>query len=103
MNQRFLDLAECANRNGDTGGIIRRSQHVATSIKNSAGIDDQAWRVNFSGDYTFGLDFDAPLGKNHAVVTAGNDHAIALDLTFDFRVLAENQSLLGDDVALHVA
>ena len=58
--------------------------------------------MNFAGDDTFGLNLNASLGENHAVITAGNHHAIALNLTFDFGVFTENQSLLGDNISLHV-
>src|SRR5229473_3470102 len=76
---------------------------MAAPIENSTGINDQARRVNFASDDALGLNLDAAFGENYAIVAAANDHAIAFDLTLYFRVFAENQSLLRDDVALHIA
>lgn len=76
---------------------------MAATVKNSSWIDYQARRVNFARDHAFGLDFDAAFRKDHAVVTAGNNHAIAFDLAFDLGIFPKNQCLLGDDVAFDVS
>ena len=76
---------------------------MASAIKDAARIDDHAWRVNFSRHNTLGLDLHSPLCENHSVKAAGDYHAIAFDLTFDFCALAKNYSLFRDDVSLYVA
>jgi hypothetical protein len=100
---RGLGATHCADRNRYARGGIRRGKHVATSVENSAGIDDHARRVYFSGDDALGLNFDAALGKNYPIEAAGDDDAIAFNLSFDFGIFTEDYSLLGNDVALHVA
>jgi len=76
---------------------------VAASIEDSAGVDDHAGRVNFSGDYAFGLNLDSAFGKDYAVEAPGDHHAVAFDLTFDFGGIAEDYRLLGDDISFDVA
>ena len=76
---------------------------MAAAVKNSAWIDHHAGGVDFAGYDTFGLNFDAALGENHAVETAGDDYAVAFDLSFHFCALSENDRLFGDDVAFDVA
>jgi hypothetical protein len=75
---------------------------VATAIKDSTRIDNHAGRMHFSGYYTLGLNLYAALRKNHAVESAGDYDPVSFDLSFDSRALAENDGLLGDDVALDV-
>src|SRR5215471_1953161 len=86
-----------------SGCGVRGSQHVATPVENPAGINHHAGRVYFSSDDTFRLNLDAALGENHTIEAAGNHHAIPFDLPFDFSAVAENDGLLRNDVALHVA
>src|SRR5215510_13495441 len=59
--------------------------------------------MHFSGDHALGLNLDAALRENHAVEAAGNHHAVSFDLSFDFGAVAEDYSLLGNDISLHVA
>jgi hypothetical protein len=75
---------------------------VAATVENPTWIDDHAGRMDLAGYHTLSFNFDAALGEDHAVEAAGDYYAIAFDLAFDFGVLAEDDSLLGDDVALHV-
>ena len=70
---RGLGATHCADRNRYARGGIRRGKHVATSVENSAGIDDHARRMYFSGDDALGLNFDAALGKNYPIEAAGDD------------------------------
>ena len=59
--------------------------------------------MHFAGDHALGLNFHAAFSKNNAVIAAGYHHAVAFDLAFDFGVLAEDQSLLGNNISLHIA
>jgi len=76
---------------------------VAASIKDSAGIDDHAGRVDFSGDYALGLNLDSTFCENYAVEAPGDDHTVAFDLAFDFGGIAEDYGLLRDDISFDVA
>src|SRR5271154_4236504 len=76
---------------------------MAAAVENSARGDNHTRGMHFARDDAFGLNLHAAFGKNHAVESAGNDHAIAFDLPLDLGALAENHRLLGDDIALHVA
>ena len=96
-------LASCPNGDGHATRSIRRCQHVATAVKNSAWVDHHARGMDFARDNTFGLDFDAALGENHAVKAPGNYHSVSLDLAFNFGPFTEDHGLLRDDVALDVA
>jgi hypothetical protein len=101
---RSLCLAEGADRDGDARRVhgVRSGEHVATAVKDTAGINDQTGRVNFARDDTFGLNLYPAFGENNAVISAGDDHSIALDLAFHLGVLAEDQCLFGDNIALKV-
>src|SRR5208337_695139 len=59
--------------------------------------------VNFSCHDSLGLNLHAPSGENDAIKSASNHHAISFNLSFDFRVFAEDHSLLRDDVAFDVS
>ena len=58
--------------------------------------------MHFAGDHTLGFNLNSALGKNNAVKTARDDHAVAFDLALNFGSLAENDGLLRDNVALYV-
>src|SRR2546422_4134095 len=47
--------------------------------------------------------FRSTLGKNHPIESPGDDHVIALNLALDSGRLAENQTVLGEDVSLYLA
>jgi len=76
---------------------------VAATIKNSAGVDDHAGRVDFTRNDAFGLDFYATFCEDDAVKTAGNNYVIAFDLAFYLGAFAENDGLLRNNVAFNVA
>ena len=46
---------------------------MAAAIENAARVDDHAGRMNFAGDYTLGLDFNAAFGEDDAIEATGND------------------------------
>ena len=75
----------------------------------AAPVEDAAWiyyhtgRVNFARNDAFGFYLNAPLGKDHTIEAAGNNYAIALDLTLDFGTLAQDDRLFRDDVSFYVA
>jgi hypothetical protein len=96
-------LADGADGNGDAGSGVGGREHVAATVKNSAGIDDHAGRMDFAGDNAFGLNLDAAFGEDDAIEAAGDDYAVAFDLAFDFSAFAKDDRLLGDDVAFDVA
>ena len=76
---------------------------MATPIKNPAGIDYHARRVNFSGDHALGFNLHAALGKNYTVEAPGNHHTIAFNLPLDFRAVPQNHGLFRNDVAFHIS
>ena len=94
-NVESLSVAGGANRDRYWRGCcIRRTQHVAAAIKNSARIYDHAWGMDLAGDYAFGLNLHASLGKNDAVKAASDDHVIPFNLSFDLGALSEDYRLL---------
>ena len=76
---------------------------MAAPVENSAGINHHAWRVHFAGYHAPRLNLYPALRKYHSVKSAGDYHAIALDLSLDFGALSEYDGLLGDDISLDVA
>ena len=59
--------------------------------------------MDFAGDHTLGLNFNASLGKNHSVEAAGDNYLIAFDLAFDFGAFAEHEGLIAEDVAFDLS
>ena len=57
--------------------------------------------MDLAGDDGFGLNFDFSRGFDDAVETATDDDVVAVDLTFDFSVLAEDKGLVRDEISLH--
>ena len=76
---------------------------MAPAVEYSARVDNHAGGVDFTSHHSFGLNFHPALCKDHPVKSSGDDHAISLDLSFDFGRVTENDGLLGDDVAFDVA
>jgi hypothetical protein len=76
---------------------------VAAAVENSAGFDNQAWRMDFAGDDAFGLNFDAAFGENYSVEAAGDNYLIAFDLAFHFGTFAEDEGLIAEDVAFDLS
>jgi len=76
---------------------------MAAPIEDSTRINHHAWRVNFPSDYALWLDLHSSAGKDHAIKMPGDHHAVAFNLSFDFRVLPEDHRLLGNDVSLYVS
>jgi len=56
---------------------------VATSIKNSTGLNHQAGRVNLAGNDSLRLDLYPSFGKYDTIKFPRNDHVIAFDLAFN--------------------
>ena len=75
--------ADCSNRDRYTSGGVGRREHVAAAVENSAGIDDHARGMHFAGNYTLRFDLDTALGKDYAIKSTGDDHAISFNLPFD--------------------
>lgn len=67
---------------------------MATTIKNSAWINDHTRGMHFAGDHTFGLNLYAAFCENYPIEPAGDHHLIAFNLAFDFSALAEDYGLL---------
>src|SRR6267378_6004906 len=101
--QTTLAVADSANRNRHRRSGFGRPQHMAPAIKDTTGINDHARRVNLSRHHTFGLNFNAALREDHAVEASGNHHTISFDLTFHLCAFAQDNCLLRNYVALHVA
>ena len=49
--------------------------------------------MHFSGHHALGFNLHAAFRENHSIEAAGNHHAIALDLPFDFCAFAKNHRL----------
>ena len=59
--------------------------------------------MHFAGNYAFGFDLHSALRENYAIKTAGDDHAVAFNLSLDFCAFTEDYGLLGNDITLDVA
>jgi hypothetical protein len=57
----------------------------------------------FAGYHAPRLNLDPALRKYNSVKSAGDDHAIAFDLSFDFGAFSEDHGLLGNNISLDVA
>src|SRR5882762_817602 len=75
---------------------------MAAPVKNSAGLNHQARRMNFAGNHTLCLDFDSSLGKDDAIEFACNDHAIPFNLAFHLSAFTQNQAVAGQQISLHL-
>ena len=73
---------------------------MASPVEDSARINDHARRVHFASDHALGFNLHATLGKYHAIKPAGDDDAIAFNLTFDSGAFAQDDGLLGYDISL---
>ena len=76
---------------------------MTSAVENTAWFDDQTRCVNLARHYALSLDLNSALGKNHPIESAGDGHVIALNLALDSGRLAENQTVLGEDVSLYLA
>jgi len=76
---------------------------MASAVEDSARVDYHTWRMYFARNDAFGLNLDAPLGKNHAIKPPGNHHAISFDLSFDFGTVTQNDGLLRNDISFDVS
>src|SRR6266849_7777828 len=59
--------------------------------------------MHFAGHDALCSDLHAALRKNDAVKAAGDYHAVSFNLALDLRAFAENDSLLGNNIALDIA
>src|SRR5260370_42181729 len=59
--------------------------------------------MHFAGHDALCFDLHAALRKNDAVKAAGDYHAVSFNLALDLRAFAENDSLLGNNIALDIA
>ncbi len=69
-------------------------------IENPSWLNHQARCVDFTCNDSPGLDLYASLGKDNAVKAARNNDVIPFDLPLDPSLLAQDQAVCGDDVAL---
>ena len=76
---------------------------MASPIEDSAGINDHARRMHFAGDHALGFNLHAASGKYHTVKSAGDDDAVAFNLSFDSSPFTQDNGLLGYDVSLDLA
>jgi hypothetical protein len=89
------------DRNGDGLSGFGGGEHVAAAVEDRARFHDQAWRVDFAGNDGFGLNFDFAGSFYDAVEVAADNDVVAVNLAFDFGVLAEDQGFVGNERALH--
>ncbi len=75
-------------------------EHVAAAVENRARFHDEAGCVDFAGDDGFGLNFHFAGGFDRAVEVAADNHVVAFNLTFDFGMLAKDQSFMGNERSL---
>lgn len=75
---------------------------MASTIKNSAGIDHHAGRVNLACDNALRLNLHPAFCEDHSVKAPRDDHTVSFNLTLDFGILSENHGLLGDDVSFNM-
>src|ERR1700693_1022450 len=87
--------------NRDGFGGFGRGEHVAAAVEDGARFHYQAWRVNFAGHDGFGLNLNFAGGFYRAVKVAADNDVVAVNLAFDFSVLAEDHGLVGDQSPLH--
>lgn len=73
---------------------------MASPVEDSARINDHARRMHFASDHTLGFNLHATLGKYHAIKSAGDDDAIAFNLSFDSSAFTQDDGLLGYDISL---
>src|ERR1700756_1845681 len=59
--------------------------------------------MHFPRHHTLRLNLDSTLREYHSIEAPGNHHAISFDLPFHFRVLAEYDRLLRNNISLHVS
>src|SRR5229473_1030180 len=59
--------------------------------------------MHFASHHAFRFDLHAALGKNDAIKAAGDYHAVSFNLALDLRAFAENDSLLGNNIAFDIA
>ncbi len=76
---------------------------MASPVEDSAGINDHARRMHFASDHALGFNLHATSGKYDAIKSAGDDHAIAFNLSFYSSPFTQDDGLLGYDVSLDLA
>ena len=76
---------------------------MASPVEDSAWINDHARRVHFTCDHALGFNLHAASGKYHTVESAGDDDAIAFNLSLDSSAFTQDNRLLGYDVSLDLA
>jgi len=59
---------------------FRGHNDVALAVKDSARLDYQAMRMNFTRGDSFGVNLHFSLCEDHAIETAGDHYVVALDL-----------------------
>ena len=76
---------------------------MASPVEDSAWINDHARRVHFTCDHALGFNLYATSGKYHAIKSAGDDDAIAFNLSLDSSAFTQDNGLLGYDISLDLA
>ena len=74
---------------------------MAATVEDGTRLHHQTRSVNFAGDYGFGLNFNFAGRFDDAVEMPADDDVISVNLSFDFRVFAEDQGFVRDQIALH--
>jgi hypothetical protein len=97
-----VSLLTGSNGDGQRLGGLRRGEHMALPVENTAGLDDQAWGVDLTRDHALGLYLNPALCENDSIEFSGNHHVISFDLPLYPRAFAENEAMRGDHVALHM-
>jgi len=102
-SERFLGGSDGADRDGYTSGRVGGCEHMASPVEDSAWINDHARRVHFTCDHALGFNLYATSGKYHAIKSAGDDDAIAFNLSLDSSAFTQDNGLLGYDISLDLA
>jgi len=100
-----MALSGLGSADWDRHGLCRFGwrNDVAFAVKNSAGLDHQAMRVNLACRGSLFVNLHFSLCENYAIEMAGDHHVIAIDLSLRSRLIAQNQNVRGDDQALYLS
>src|SRR5208282_1855252 len=81
---------------------IRRRQHMATPVKNSARVDHHTRRMYLPGHHSLRLNLHAPLGEDYPIEPPRDHHPVPFYLAFNLGVLSKHDRLLRNNIAFHM-
>ena len=75
---------------------------MALAVEEPSRVDEQAGSVDVAQHDAVFFDFQAFLGVNGSLHFAGNAHHSALDISFDFSLVVDHHSSVGNNITLDV-